>query len=58
MSHLHEAQRNNAIGRLEAGKSQTAVAAEHHILPLENRTESAMYARRKLDSIPSLQNRL
>ena len=35
MSDLHEAQRNNAIGRLEAGKSQTAVAAEHHILPLE-----------------------
>jgi hypothetical protein len=35
MSDLHEAQRNNAIGRLEAGESQTAVAAEHHILPLE-----------------------
>jgi hypothetical protein len=34
MSDLHEAQRNNAIGRLEAGESQTAVAAEHHILPL------------------------
>ena len=27
MSDLHEAQRNNAIGRLEAGESQTAVAA-------------------------------
>jgi hypothetical protein len=25
----------SSIGRLEAGESQTAVAAEHHILPLE-----------------------